>query len=70
MFCPASSVIVKLPRVRVRDAARDCAPCRMQVLSEEGLRKLGPSVAHMASVEGLEAHRRAVTLRLDALKAA
>jgi len=49
---------------------RGCAPCRTQVLSEEGLRKLGPSVAHMASVEGLEAHRRAVTLRLDALKAA
>lgn len=36
----------------------------VQSLTEEGLRLLGPSVAHMANVEGLEAHKRAVTLRL------
>lgn len=36
----------------------------VQNLSEEGLKALGPSVAKMAEVEGLEAHRRAVTLRL------
>ena len=36
----------------------------VQSLSLEGLRALGPSVARMASVEGLDAHRRAVTLRL------
>ncbi|KAK9841220.1 hypothetical protein WJX74_002089 [Apatococcus lobatus] len=36
----------------------------VQCLTEEGLRLLGPSVAHMANVEGLEAHKRAVTLRL------
>ena len=38
-----------------------------QTLSEAGLRGLGPAVAHMAGVEGLDAHARAVTLRLDAL---
>jgi histidinol dehydrogenase len=37
----------------------------VQSLTEEGLRRLGPYVANMAEVEGLEAHRRAVTLRLQ-----
>lgn len=37
----------------------------VQSLTEEGLRKLGPYVAVMAEVEGLEAHKRAVTLRLQ-----
>ena len=41
-----------------------------QTLSEAGLRALGPAVAHMAAVEGLDAHRRAVTLRLDSLQRA
>jgi len=36
----------------------------VQSLTLEGLKLLGPSVAKMAEVEGLEAHRRAVTLRL------
>jgi len=36
----------------------------VQMLTAEGLQALGPSVATMASVEGLEAHRRAVTLRM------
>lgn len=36
----------------------------IQELSESGLKNLGPHVAHMADLEGLEAHRRAVTLRL------
>ena len=36
----------------------------VQSLTEEGLRLLGPSVAHMAVCEGLEAHKRAVTIRL------
>ncbi|KAK9823498.1 hypothetical protein WJX72_003184 [[Myrmecia] bisecta] len=36
----------------------------VQSLTEQGLRNLGPAVAHMAAVEGLDAHRRAVTLRL------
>jgi histidinol dehydrogenase len=36
----------------------------VQNLTLEGLQRLGPSVAKMAEVEGLEAHRRAVTLRL------
>jgi histidinol dehydrogenase len=37
----------------------------VQSLSWEGLQVLGPHVAKMAEVEGLEAHRRAVTLRLE-----
>lgn len=37
----------------------------VQSLSLDGLRNLGPTVAKMAQVEGLEAHRRAVTLRLS-----
>ncbi|GBF95053.1 hypothetical protein Rsub_07554 [Raphidocelis subcapitata] len=36
----------------------------VQSLTYEGLAALGPSVAKMAEVEGLDAHRRAVTLRL------
>ncbi|XP_073011151.1 histidinol dehydrogenase, chloroplastic isoform X2 [Typha latifolia] len=41
----------------------------VQSLSEEGLRRLGPYVAKMAEVEGLEAHKRAVTLRLQEIEA-
>ncbi|XP_078163310.1 histidinol dehydrogenase isoform X2 [Carex rostrata] len=40
----------------------------VQSLSEEGLKKLGPFVAKMAEVEGLEAHKRAVTLRLQEIE--
>ncbi|EFJ21512.1 hypothetical protein SELMODRAFT_107041, partial [Selaginella moellendorffii] len=36
----------------------------VQSLSREGLGLIGPSVAMMAEVEGLDAHKRAVTLRL------
>ena len=36
----------------------------VQNLSLDGLKALGPAVAKMAEVEGLDAHRRAVTLRL------
>jgi histidinol dehydrogenase len=36
----------------------------VQSLTEDGLKRLGPAVATMAAVEGLDAHRRAVTLRL------
>lgn len=41
----------------------------VQILTEEGLRKLGPYVATMAEIEGLEAHKRAVTLRLEDIEA-
>jgi len=37
----------------------------VQSLSYEGLQVLGPHVAKMAEVEGLDAHKRAVTLRLE-----
>ncbi|KAK7363258.1 hypothetical protein VNO77_05392 [Canavalia gladiata] len=40
----------------------------VQSLTEEGLRKLGPYVATMAEVEGLDAHKQAVTLRLEDIK--
>ncbi|KAG2246686.1 hypothetical protein Bca52824_086314 [Brassica carinata] len=36
---------------------------------EEGLRNLGPYVATMAEIEGLDAHKRAVTLRLEDIEA-
>lgn len=39
----------------------------VQSLTEEGLKVLGPSVAKMAQVEGLDAHMRAVTFRLQEL---
>lgn len=42
----------------------------VQSLTAKGLQRLGPSVAKMAEVEGLDAHRRAVTLRLQDIQAA
>lgn len=36
----------------------------VQELTESGLRKLGPYVEKMAEVETLEAHKRAVSVRL------
>lgn len=41
----------------------------VQSLTEEGLKKLGPYVVTMAEIEGLEAHKRAVTLRLQDIEA-
>jgi len=37
----------------------------VQNLSYEGLQALGPTVTKMAEIEGLEAHKRAVSLRLE-----
>ncbi|NJN28528.1 MAG: histidinol dehydrogenase [Cyclobacteriaceae bacterium] len=39
-----------------------------QKLSEAGIQKVGPAVAKMAAAEGLMAHKRAITVRLDYLK--
>lgn len=41
-----------------------CKKMTVQQLTEEGLRAIGPAVAKLAEVEGLDAHRRAVTLRI------
>jgi histidinol dehydrogenase len=41
----------------------------VQEVSEEGLRHIGPCTATLAAAEQLEAHRRAVTLRLATLEA-
>ncbi|XP_044507133.1 histidinol dehydrogenase, chloroplastic-like [Mangifera indica] len=41
----------------------------VQSLTEEGLKKFGPYVATMAEAEGLEAHKRAATLRLKDIEA-
>ncbi|XP_024365440.1 histidinol dehydrogenase, chloroplastic [Physcomitrium patens] len=41
----------------------------VQSLTADGLQKLGPYVAKMAEVEGLDAHKRAVTLRLRDISA-
>ena len=40
----------------------------VQEVSAEGLRAIGPCTATLAAAEQLEAHRRAVTLRLAALE--
>ncbi len=40
----------------------------VQELTEQGLRNIAPTVTTMAEVEELEAHKRAVTLRLEELK--
>ena len=42
----------------------------VQELSADGLRNLGPVAETLASLEGLDAHARAVTLRLESLAAA
>jgi len=39
----------------------------VQSLSKEGLKGLGPAVEIMAEVEGLEAHKQAVTMRLKSI---
>jgi histidinol dehydrogenase len=43
-----------------------CKKMTVQHLTRAGLDMLGPTVATMAEVEGLEAHRRAITLRMAA----
>ena len=40
----------------------------MQSLSEEGLRNIGPAVEKLAELEELQAHKNAITLRLNDLK--
>ena len=39
----------------------------MQKISEDGLRELGPTVEKLAEIEGLQAHKNAVSLRLKKL---
>ena len=39
-----------------------------QKISEEGITRIGPSIECMAAAEGLQAHKNAVTLRLNQLK--
>ncbi len=40
----------------------------IQQLTKKGLKRLGPVVERLAEMEGLDAHKRAVTLRLEALQ--
>lgn len=40
----------------------------VQRLTKKGLKRLGPVVERLAEMEGLDAHKRAVSLRLEALK--
>ena len=40
----------------------------MQTLTADGLRRLGPTVSQLASIESLDAHRNAVELRLASLR--
>ena len=39
----------------------------VQKLTKQGLKRLGPAVERLAEMEGLEAHRRSVSLRLETL---
>ena len=39
----------------------------VQKLTKQGLKRLGPAVERLAEMEGLEAHKRAVSLRLETL---
>ena len=39
----------------------------VQELSESGLRNIGPVAETLAELEGLDAHARAVSIRLEAL---
>ena len=39
-----------------------------QRISEKGIQEIGPTVAIMAEAEGLQAHKKAVTLRMEALR--
>jgi histidinol dehydrogenase len=39
----------------------------VQKLSRKGLQRLGPTVERLAAMEGLEAHRRAISLRLESV---
>lgn len=39
-----------------------------QKITKEGIQKIGPAIELMAEAEGLQAHKNAVTLRLDNLK--
>jgi histidinol dehydrogenase len=40
----------------------------IQKLTKKGLKRLGPVVERLAEMEGLDAHKRAVSLRLEALQ--
>ena len=39
-----------------------------QKISEEGIKNIGPAVELMAEAEGLQAHKNAITLRLESIK--
>ena len=39
----------------------------VQEITQDGLKKLGPSVEVLAELEGLDAHKNAVSLRLGVL---
>jgi histidinol dehydrogenase len=39
-----------------------------QKITKEGLQNIGAAIEIMASAEGLQAHKNAVTLRLNSLK--
>ena len=39
-----------------------------QKISQKGIKNIGPAIELMAEAEGLQAHKKAVTLRLKDLK--
>jgi histidinol dehydrogenase len=44
-----------------------CKTVTFQRISQQGIRNIGPAIEAMAEAEGLQAHRNAVTLRLNAV---
>ena len=40
----------------------------VQTLTPDGFQKIGPVAEQLATLEGLDGHRQAVSLRLNALK--
>jgi histidinol dehydrogenase len=45
-----------------------CRKVTFQLLTEEGIRNIGPAVELMAAAEQLDAHKNAMTLRLQAVR--
>lgn len=45
-----------------------CKKITFQKINETGIREIGPAIECMANAEGLQAHKNAVTIRLNALK--
>ena len=64
---PTSGVARRYTSLGVGDFMRSMT---VQELTSDGLRAIGPIATTLAELEGLDAHARAVTRRLDAIDSA